>query len=43
MADMTDTIRADRPEHLILTGTQYLAELTDYAVPTATTAIRSEQ
>lgn len=31
MADMTDTIRAIDQNHLILTGTQYLAELTDYA------------
>jgi hypothetical protein len=31
MADMTDTIRAIDRNHLILTGTQYLAELTDYA------------
>jgi hypothetical protein len=30
MADMTDTIRAIDRNHLILTGTQYLAELTDY-------------
>jgi hypothetical protein len=30
MADMTDTIRRIDRNHLILTGTQYLAELTDY-------------
>jgi hypothetical protein len=30
MADMTDTIRQIDRNHLILTGTQYLAELTDY-------------
>jgi len=31
LADMTDTIRAIDKNHLVLTGTQYLAELTDYA------------
>ena len=31
MADMTDTIRAIDQNHLIFTGTQYLAELTDFA------------
>jgi hypothetical protein len=31
LADMTDTIRRIDRNHLILTGTQYLAELTDYA------------
>jgi hypothetical protein len=31
IADMTDTIRAIDRNHLVLTGTQYLAELTDYA------------
>ena len=30
MADMTDTIRRIDRNHLIFTGTQYLAELTDY-------------
>lgn len=31
MADMTDTIRRIDRNHLVFTGTQYLAELTDYA------------
>jgi hypothetical protein len=30
MVDMTDTIRRIDRNHLVLTGTQYLAELTDY-------------
>jgi hypothetical protein len=31
LADMTDTIRQIDHNHLVITGTQYLAELTDYA------------
>jgi hypothetical protein len=31
LADMTDTIRQIDRNHLVVTGTQYLAELTDYA------------